>query len=304
MRVFVTGATGVMGRAAVSALHSAGHDLVGLARDADRATALTDMDVRPAPGNLFDRDSLVAAFWDCDAVCNMATHVPVGSPSLRPRAWRLNDRIRSEGSRVVAEAARLAGVRRLVQESVSFVYADGGEEWIDEDSPVAVTRAAEPVVLAETHTENFVSPTRDGVVLRFGHIVGDDGLTRWRLARARSGHAVGMGRPDSWTHLVHPDDVGSSVLAALSAPSGTYNVGSEPVRRADVVAAFAEAAGADGGTFYRRSVLRLGGERLEWLMRSQRVSSQRFARRTGWKACEETFGVHWFEPLGAGARGA
>ncbi|MFY0407192.1 NAD-dependent epimerase/dehydratase family protein [Solicola sp. PLA-1-18] len=303
MRVFVTGATGVMGRAAVHALHSAGHDVVGLARDADGAEVLSAMQVRPATGNLFDRDSLVAAFWDCDAVCNMATHIPVGGPSMRPRAWRLNDRIRSEGSRVVAEAARLAGVKRLVQESVSFVYADGGEEWIDEECPVAVTRAAEPVVLAETHTERFVGATRDGVVLRFGHIVGDDGLTRWRLARARSGHAVGMGRPDSWTHLVHPDDVGSSVLAALTAPSGTYNVGAEPVRRTDVVAAFAEAAGADEGSFYRRSVLRLGGERLEWLMRSQRVSSRRLARSTGWKPCEDQFGVHWFAPM-AQAHGA
>lgn len=299
----MTGATGVMGRAATDALHSAGHNVTGLAREPDRMSVLEDMDVQPAAGSLFDKQSLVEAFRGCDAVCNMATHIPVGNQGIRPGAWKVNDRIRSEGSRIVAEAAKEAGIKRLIQESVSFLYADYGDEWIDENSAIAVTRAAEPVVLAETHTENFTSACRNGVVLRFGNIIGDDGLTRWRLARARSGHAVGMGNPESWTHVVHPVDVGTAVVAALSVPAGTYNVGAEPIRRADMVAAFAQAAGHQEGNFYRRAVLRLGGERLEWMTRSQRVSSERFAQLAGWKPTEEHFGPHWLDQL-VEARGA
>lgn len=293
MQVFVTGATGVMGRSVTDALHAAGHAVVGLAREPDRIGVLEGMHVRPAPGSLFDRDSLIDAFRGCDVVCNLATHIPVGPSAYRPGAWKLNDRIRSEGSRIVAEAAREAGVTRLVQESVSFLYADHGDEWVVEDSPIAVTRAAEPVVLAETHTERFAGASRVGVVLRFGTIVGNDAFTRWRLARARSGHPVGIGHPESWTHVVHPDDVGSAVVAALSAPSGTFNVGAEPVRRSQLVAALAEAAGQEHATFYRDLVLRLGGDRIEWLTRSQRVSSRRFAQEAGWKALHQQFGSTW-----------
>lgn len=303
MKVFVTGVTGVMGRSVTDALHSAGHSVVGLARRPDRIGVLQEMDVEAVPGSLFEHASLLEAFDGCDVVCNLATHVPVGrAAGLKPGAWKANDRIRAEGSRIVAAAAREAGVGRLVQESVSFLYADRGENWIDEDSPVAVTRAAEPVVVAEANAEAFAGRSRHAVVLRFGNIIGDDAWTRWRLARAGSGHPVGMGSPESWTHVVHPDDVGSAVVAALAAPSGTYNVGAEPIRRRDLVGAFAEAAGHGRGNFHRRVVLRLGGERVEWMTRSQRVSSARFATRAGWKPYQSRFDPSWLKPLVAAGR--
>ncbi|MGH3357546.1 MAG: NAD-dependent epimerase/dehydratase family protein [Nocardioidaceae bacterium] len=297
MKVFVTGATGVMGRAVTRALHTAGHRVVGLAREPERAYVLESMNVQPAPGSLFDKDSLVTAMAGSDAVCNLATHVPVSTTGMRPRAWRVNDRIRSEGSRIVAEAAREAGVPRLVQESVSFLYADGAEEWLSESSPIEVTRVAEPVVLAETHAQDFGCASREAVVLRFGNIIGDDALTRRRLARARSGQAIGMGNPKTWTHVIHVEDVGSAVLASLTAPSGIYNVGAEPIRRGELAAAFAEVAEQDECAFYPRLVVKLGGERLEWMTRSQRVSSDRFARNAGWKPVRDEFDADWLRTL-------
>ncbi|UPK74373.1 NAD(P)-dependent oxidoreductase [Nocardioidaceae bacterium SCSIO 66511] len=297
MKVFVTGATGAMGRAVSSALHLAGHQVVGLARHPERAHVLESMNVEPAPGSLFDRESLAEAMSGCDVVCNLATHVPVSTTGLRPRAWRVNDRIRSEGSRVVAAAARDVGVPRLIQESVSFLYADAAEEWITESSPIEVTRVAEPVVLAETHAQEFACASRESVVLRFGNIIGDDALTRRRIARARAGHAVGMGNPESWTHVIHSDDVGSAVLAALTAPTGIYNVGAAPIRRGELAAAYAEAAEQEECSFYPRLVVKLGGERLEWMTRSQRVSSDEYARAAGWKPTMDEFGAHWLRPL-------
>ena len=293
MKVFVTGATGVMGRSAVRALQLAGHSVVGLARDDAKAAALSDEGVEPVRARLFDIESLAEAFAECTVVCNMATCVPVGSQAFRPRAWRAHDRIRSEGSRIVVAAARRAGVQRVVQESVSVIYADAGDEWIDEHSPVAVNGAVEPAVMAEAHAEEFGCASRDWIVLRFGAIVGDDALTSWRLSRARSGHAVGFGDPQSWTSVVHPDDVGSSVLAALSAPSGTYNVGAQPVRRQELVEAFAQAVGRVNGRYASRVLERMGGERVELLTRSQRVSSDALMQAAAWKPLHGRFGVHW-----------
>ena len=194
MQVFVTGATGVMGRSVVSALLEAGHDVSGLARTDDGARTLTERGVEAVVGGLFDPPGLVAAFAGCDVVCNLATHMPVGFAAMRPGAWRVNDRIRAHGSRLVAQAARSAGVRRLVQESVSMIYADGGEEWLTEDSPVVVNRATEPMAMAEAHAQEFASGSRESVVLRFAGIIGDDDYTRWRLARARAGRLDACGQ--------------------------------------------------------------------------------------------------------------
>src|SRR5690606_18682118 len=157
-----------------------------------------------------------------------------------PGAWRGNDRLRTEGSRRVVAAARNAGVRRVVQESVSFLYADRGDAWVTESASLGITRATEPAAVAEAHVQDYCCGSRTGVVLRFGLIVGDDPMTRWQLRAARRGRPIGLGRPDGWLHPVHTDELGPAVLAALSAPSGVYNVGAEPVRRSDYVAAFGE----------------------------------------------------------------
>src|SRR5680860_660549 len=109
MRVAVTGATGVIGSAAVGALVATGHNVVGLARTPDKAAALDDLGAESWRTDLFDRDGLVEMFTGCDAVCNLATHVPVGYGASWPRSWREHDKLRTEGVLRVLEAAREAG---------------------------------------------------------------------------------------------------------------------------------------------------------------------------------------------------
>jgi len=293
VKVFLTGATGVMGTSAAAALRAAGHEVGGLARTEAKARQLAGNGVHPVVASLFDTDALAEAFHGYDAVCNLATHVPVGRASVLPGAWRTHDHIRTEGSQSVAQAAKRAGVFRLIQESVSCVYADGGEDWLDVDSPLMVTRATEPAAEAETHASAFACAHRVAVVLRFGTIVGDDPLTRWRLSRARAGHAIGIGDPAGWTHVVHPSDVGSAVVAALHAPGGVYNVGAEPVRRSVLTSTIASAAGQEQATYLSKALLRLGGERLEPLTRSHRISSARFTEHTGWMPLHSRFSAGW-----------
>lgn len=302
MKIFLTGATGVMGTSAARSLLESGHDVSGLARSAQKAEALDQLGVTPVHASLFDPEQLAGAFAGHDVVCNLATHVPVGLGGMRPGAWRLNDRIRIEGSRLVAEAANVAGVRRLVQESISFLYADGGDDWIDEQSTLTVTRATEPAAVAETNALAFKCASRDTVVLRFGSIMGDDPLTRWRFARARSGQPVGIGDPHGWAHVVHPDDVGSAVVAALTAPGGVYNVGADPVLRSDLNAGFFHAAGKQQAAYLPKMVVRLAGERLEPLTRSHRITSQAFSDYTGWQPRHPSFAEAWLSNLMVGAQ--
>lgn len=297
MRVAVTGATGVIGRSAVPALVGAGHDVVGLARTPEKAALLERLGASAVTTAITDHDGLVAMFEGADAVANFATSVPVGYAALRPSRWRANDRLRTEGVRCVVAAARKAGVRRIVQESVSFLYADQGDEWITEGSPVEITRATEPAAVGEAHLQEYACGSRVGVVLRFGTIVGDDPLTRFQLRATRNGRPVGLGRPDGWAHVVHTDDLGSAVLAALVAPSGVYNVGAEPVRRRQLVRGFAEAVGRENIEFMGPMMLRLAGARVEPLTRSLRISSDAFTACTGWTPTRGTFDAGWFDVL-------
>jgi nucleoside-diphosphate-sugar epimerase len=297
VRVAVTGATGVIGTSVVPELVAAGHEVVGLARTPDRAARLESWGAEAVRTSLADHDGLVAMFEGADAVCNFATRAPVGLEALRRSAWRTNDRLRTDGVRRVVEAARAARVRRVVQESVSFLYADQGDDWIAEDAPVEITPATEPASVGESHVQAYTCGARTGVVLRFGTIVGDDPFTRFQLRSLRHGHAIGLGDPDGWAHVVHAEDLGSAVLGALTAPSGVYNVGAQPVRRVDLVAGFSAAVGRESIDFVGPLTRRIGGVRLEPLTRSLRVRSDAFTAATGWVPRRAVFDSGWLEAL-------
>jgi nucleoside-diphosphate-sugar epimerase len=297
VRVAVTGATGVIGRCAVAALVAAGHDVVGLARTPEKASLLERLGATPVRTSLSDHAGLVAMFSEADAVANLATSVPVGLAALLPSKWRANDRLRTEGVRRVVAAARQARVRRIVQESVSFLYAAQGDDWITEESPVEINRATEPASVGESHVQDYACGSRTGVVLRFGQIVGDDPMTRWQLRAARLGRPIGLGDPEGWAHVVHTDDVGPAVAAALVAPNGVYNVGADPVRRADLVGGFSAAAGRESIEFMGPMMVRLAGTRLEPLTRSLRVSSDAFVAGSGWTPKRPVFDAGWFDGL-------
>ncbi len=291
----MTGGTGVIGRAAVKSLLEADHDVVVVTRSAAGSDCVSRMGARPVGGNVLDVDSLTAAYEGADAVINLATNVPVGHNALLPGAWRRHDRLRTTGVTNVVEAARRVGVRRVVQESVSFMYADQGDEWITEHSPVEITPMTEPAAVGESQVQDYACDSRVGVVLRFGTIVGDDGQTRYWLRAAGHHRPIGIGHPSDWAHVIHTDDLGGAVLASLHAPSGVYNVGAEPVQRLDLVQGYADAAGVESGSFIGSLGRRLIGPRLEPLSRSLRVSSDHFAAQTGWRAARPKFDPGWLD---------
>ena len=294
MRVFLTGACGTLGRSAVTALLHNDHEVVGLTRTRTR----TETDgVQLVRSTLLDKAGLVRLMDGCDVVVNLGPARPHGYGALRPGAWRMHDRALAVGSSRVAEAAATAGVPRLVQISSSVLYADGGDDWVDEHSTIDLTQTTEPVVIAESNAAGFGREGGEHVILRFGRLVGPEPHTRWMVRRARSGRPTGFGSPDSWIHLLHLDDAGAAVLSALSAPEGVYNVGAEPCSRRDLAEQYALAGDRRGPRFHSEAVNRLGGERLEMLTRSQRVSSQKYSDRTGWYPQHLKLTPDWFDDV-------
>jgi nucleoside-diphosphate-sugar epimerase len=218
--------------------------------------------------------SLKRAFDGADAVVNLLTHIPTVDRMSDPSAWEENDRLRTEASAAIARAAGAAGVRRLVQESIAFVYADGGDAWLDEDAPVTGGGVTTSALTAERNARELFGG--DTVVLRFGLFMGpDSGSTLAALEAARAGASVAAGPPDAYRPMVWLDDAATAVAAALRAPAGTYNVAdTEPPTTAEVDAALAAAVGVDA--------LRPQPPQDGPLARSQRVSSRRLREASGW----------------------
>lgn len=295
VKVVISGGTGVIGRAAVAAMLEAGHQVDVLARSVENHEVIAGLGARPVVADLFEISSLTQAYAGADAVINLATEVPVGYAAAWPSAWKHNDLLRTVAVANVAAAARSAGVRRIVQESLSLVYADRGDAWVTERDPIEITPSTEPVAVGESHIQDYAGGFRAGVLLRFGCILGDDPLTKFWLRAAATGRPVGIGSPQAWTHLVHTDDLGSAVLAGLHAPSGFYNVGAAPVRREELVRGFATAVGAEESGYFGPVLRRLAGSRIEPMTRSLRVSSDHFTAQTGWQPTRPTFDASWFD---------
>jgi nucleoside-diphosphate-sugar epimerase len=284
--IVITGSTGVIGRRAVREVLAAGHRVTGVTRSARGREQLASLGAQAVEADVFDDASLRRAFDGADAVVNLLTHVPRADRMADPSAWDENDRVRTEASAAIARAAQAAGVRRLVQESIAFVYADGGDSWLDEDAPVAGGGVTTTALTAERNARELFGG--DTVVLRFGLFMGpDSGSTQAALATARGGDSIAIGPPGAYRPTIWLDDAAAAIAAALRVPAGTYNVAdSEPSTNAEIDAALAAAVGVEA--------LRPRAPQEGPLARSQRVANRRLREASGWaprvRAATETWG--------------
>lgn len=285
MRVFVAGATGAVGRHAIRALVADGHAVTAVARTPEKAAALTEQGAEALSVSIFDRSALTAAFDGHDAVVNLTSAIPPMAQFMNTKAWANNDRVRTEGSAAIVDAAIAAGVGRVVQESVSMIYPDRGSEWIDEDVPTDFFPMARANLAAEANANRFSGTGRAGVVLRFGWFYGP-GATHSEqfLALARRHVCVVMGTSESYVSSIHMTDAGSAVAVALRAPAGTFNVvDDEPLKKRDYADALAAAAGKTAWLRVPGRAALLLGDRSTSLTRSLRVKNTRFRSVTGWE---------------------
>ena len=276
--IVITGATGVVGRRAVRELLSRGHRVVGVTRSARGRSLLESLGARAVEAEVFDQTALESAFAGADIVINLLTHVPPADRMALPGAWDENDRLRREASAVIARAAQEAGAGRLVQESLAFLYADGGDAWLDEGAPVTGGGTTTTALAAEANATRLFAG--DTVILRFGMFVGPDShLSRANVEDARRGISPSVGRRDAYQATLWLDDAGTAIASAIVAPAGIYNVADDdPPTRAEIDAALAAVVGRDA----LRPPVDVIPSELEPLSRSQRVSSRKLQAAAGW----------------------
>ena len=302
MRVFLAGGTGVLGRATVPRLVAAGHEVHAVSRRDDSDRALREVGAVPARVDIFDSDAVAAAAADADAVVNLATHIPPTSRAALPKAWELNERLRRDASRNLAEAAITAGAR-FVQESFAPTYADNGAEWIDENHPLDAVAQTKTVVDAEHSADLVTQKGGVGVALRFGLFYSaDSDQTRQMIMAARKGRLLLPGPAQRYVSLIYVEDGAAAVVAALTVPAGIYNVvEDQPMTLAEHGTVLAGLLGRDSVKPLPAATGRLSVMKV--LARSQRISNARLRNVTDWRPIAPSGREGWPMVLAEVARG-
>ena len=285
MKIFVAGGTGVVGRTAVPALARQGHAVTVVARTPEKAELVRAWGAQPVELDLFDAAAVKAAVAGHDVVVNLATSIPPLSKAAWAKAWATNDRLRRDASRNLVDAALAGGAGRYVQESIAFLYADGGQDWITEESPLAPNPNTASALDAEAQARRFAAEGGTAVVLRFGAFYGpDNGQTAAMLRLARAGFGMLPGERHAYVAPIRTEDAAAAVVAAATeAPGGIYNVvDDEPLTRQAFDDALAAAVGRTRLRPVPKVVVRMMGEKLDHLGRSQRVSNRALRAATGW----------------------
>ncbi|MBD1848115.1 NAD(P)-dependent oxidoreductase [Cyanobacteria bacterium FACHB-63] len=251
MKIFVAGGTGAIGRPTIDQLLAKGHDVVALTRTPERAQALAAQGIEPAIADVFDAESVKAA------VIRAQPEVVIEQLTALPRTYSresmnateaMNKRIRSEGGGNVLAAAKAAGVRRFLKQSMAF-WGIPGAGLADEETPLSVDAspavAADVRLVLDTEHRLLQAPDLEGIALRYGFFYGPgtwfnpDGDVGQQV-RQQQFPIVGNGDGVwSWIHI--EDAAIATVAAAEQGNPGVYLVvDDQPLAVREWLPAFAQ----------------------------------------------------------------
>lgn len=177
-RIFLAGASGAVGRRLVPMLVAAGHRVTGTTRVAEKADELRALGATPVIVDVFDAAALAQEMAAARpaVVIHQLTDLPKDlDPQKMPAALIRNARLRDEGTKNVVAAALASGARRLVAQSIAWIYARGAEPHREGD-PLDTAAQGERavtirgVVALEQHV--LKAAPLGGVVLRYGFLYG------------------------------------------------------------------------------------------------------------------------------------
>ncbi|GAA2239858.1 NAD(P)-dependent oxidoreductase [Kitasatospora cystarginea] len=284
MRVFVAGATGAVGRLLVPLLLAAGHEVTGTSRSESGTERIRRQGAAAARVDVFDAEGLHRA------VAAAAPEVVIHQlTDLTDADGAANGRLRREGTRNLVDAARAAGVPRIVAQSICWAYAPGegpADESVPLDDDARQPRAG--MVAAVRALEETATEMDAAVVLRYGILYGPGtwyapgGAVAAALAGAPDARFLGsVEADDSVSSFVHVADAARAAVAALAWPAGPVNiVDDEPARARDWLPVLARTLGvpAPEATAGRQDWARgaAGG-----LARSRGWRTERTSWRTG-----------------------
>lgn len=288
MKVFVAGATGVLGKRLLRQFRDRGHSVRALARNAKNETTIHALGAESRSGDLFHADSMARAAEGAEVMVHAATAIPTGArPS--PRDWQMNDQIRREGTRALAECASRVGAKLFLVQSITWVARPSNQGDFDEDSPFYTDAVTQSAADMESIAREAGDRHGFGVgILRCGWFYSADSAhTRYFAENlvARKLPIIGKGNAIwSWIHV--DDAAGAFVTAAEAQRSGLWHVVDDhPVASADYLRYFAKRLAAPEPRHVPVWLARMlaGSAAVDFMTASTRTSNARIRSELGWK---------------------
>lgn len=292
MNIFIAGGTGAIGRVLVPLLIEAGHKVTALTRSANRAQQLEQMGAIPVVGDVYDEVRLARLVAESEAEVVLHQLTAFGTKDGDPYAETI--RVRIDGTRNLIAAARAAGVRRLITQSISFVCSPRGSRLTDEqtplylDAPSGVLPLAQAVASLESQTlaENGMS----GTVLRYGWFYGhgtsyDPQGTIPNAIRAGTMPLVGAGA-GTYSFINLQDAAAATVRVLARETSGIFNiVDDSPVQLSEWLPFVAKLLGAPAPGRMEEHLARqnLGDMRVYYMNEQRGASNAKAKRDFNWK---------------------
>jgi nucleoside-diphosphate-sugar epimerase len=293
MRVFVAGATGVIGKQLVPRLVADGHEVHGMTRSESKQQLLYELGAVPVVADALDPDQVADAVGRATPDVIVHELTAIGALDMRhfDRDFALTNRLRTEGTDHLLSAGQAVGVRRFVAQGVGAygMYMRTGGPVKSEEDPLDTTPAREmrETLAAVHHLEQAVlgADWTEGIVLRYGAFYGPGtsmgpGSEQFELVRKGKFPLVGDGA-GVWS-FIHVADAADATVAAIErGHRGVYNVvDDDPAPVAEWLPALALELGAKKPMHVPRLVGRLfAGEAGAMMMTELRGASNAKAKR-------------------------
>lgn len=279
-----------------------------MTRSEERAGGIREAGAEAVVCDAFDAEGLREAVVGAqpEAVVHLLTALP---QRFNPKSDYLEptNKLRREGTRNLAAAARAAGARRLVAESIAFLYAPQGDRIKNEEAPAwtdgpgGFGTAVEAVVDLERQV--LGAEGLEGLVLRFGWLYGpgthyDHGGQQAEEVKRRRLPIVGNGT--GTFSFVHTDDAGAATLAAVEGGTpGTYNVvDDEPARVREWLPVYAKALGAKPPRRVPLWLARMAAGRLaDTMVETRGASNAKAKRELSWQPAHPSWRQGFFAAL-------
>lgn len=219
-KIFVVGATGLIGTKLTKRLLEEGYDVAGLTRSQQGKAKLEDQGVTGFIGDVFKADTVEAAVasYKPDVIINEITDLKQADMSAKAR-------VRKEGTKNIVSAALNNDVQHIQSQSIAFVY-EGGQGLATEETPLDYQATGERKVTVDgvEALEQETARIPHHVILRYGLLYGPqtwfgkDGMIYNQFIDGSVSMSNGI------QSFIHIDDAVETAIQALSFEPGIYNV--------------------------------------------------------------------------------
>ncbi len=294
MRIFVTGATGVLGKRVVQKLLAEGHQLTALCRSVANYQTLERQGIRPVWGNIYDAEEMKSVTVGQEVIMHLASSVPVNNQKLGTNDWLANDLLREKGTDSLAQAAVANGVKLFVVPGVMLAYGNHNGKLVKETTPLAakVPGDLQSAIRMEEITQSYVRKSGlPAVVLRMGMLYAED--SRHTLALIDQLHnqeATIIGKGDTYWNMIHADDAANAIVQVVKHYGihigETYNIcDGMPVQAKEYIEYMAATIGAPAPKPMRSlpAWFRLGKDNVKAVQLSFQAKNDKAVQKLKWR---------------------